>query len=184
MNQKSSRLPILTAVLISASFAGTAFAQAASAVITKSFNPAVVALNANSIATITVTNPNAVPLTNVQFSDTMPAGIDLITQTGGTCSTLATGGGTFSINPGAETLSSTSNVLAAGQPCTITLSVRGAAIGAHVNTTSQVTSNEAPPGAAASGALTVVNDLPTLSGWMFMTLAAALAVTAAIRLRA
>src|SRR4029077_20894056 len=98
MNQRSSRRPIVTVVLISAFFAGTAFAQAASAVITKSFNPAVVALNGNSIGTITVTNPNAVPLTNVQFSDTMPAGIDLITQTGGTCSTLATGGGIFSIN--------------------------------------------------------------------------------------
>src|SRR3954471_17735457 len=156
MNQKSSRLPILTAVLISASFAGTAFAQAASPVITKSFNPAMVALNGNSIGTITVTNPNAaLPLTNVQFSDTMPAGIDLITQTGGTCSTLATGGGTFSINPGTETFSSTSSVLAAGQSCTITVRVVGTAIGAHVNTTSQVTSSEAPPGAAASGTLTV-----------------------------
>src|SRR6059058_781810 len=92
MNQKSSRLLILTAVLINASFAGTAFAQAASPVITKTFNPALVALNGSSIGTITVTNPNAaLPLTNVQFSDTMPAGIDLITQTGGTCSTLATG---------------------------------------------------------------------------------------------
>ena len=172
MNQKSSRLPIVTAVLISASFAGTAFAQAASAVITKSFNPAVVAPNA------------ALPLTNVQFNDTMPAGIDLITQTGGTCSTLATGGGMFSINPGTETFSSTSSVLAGGQSCTITVSVRGAAIGAHVNTTSQVTSNEAPPGAAASGTLTVLGDVPTLSVSMLMTLAAALAVTAAIRLRA
>src|SRR5438067_7200867 len=180
MNQKSSRLPILTAVLMSASFAGSAFAQAASPVITKSFNPAVVALNGNSIATITVTNPNAaLPLTNVQFSDTMPAGIDLITQTGGTCSTLATGGGMFSINPGTETFSSTSNVLAGSQSCTITVSVRGAAIGAHINTTSQVTSSEAPPGAAASGTLTVVNDLLILSGWMLMILAAALAVTAA-----
>ena len=56
--------------------------------------------------------------------------------------------------------------------------------GAHINTTSQVTSSEAAPGAAASGTLTVVNDVPTLSGWMLMTLAAALAVTAAIRLRA
>jgi len=184
MNQKSSRLPILTAVLISASFAGTAFAQAASPVITKTFNPALVGLNGNSIATITVTNPNAVPLTNVQFSDTMPAGIDLITQTGGTCSTLATGGGIFSINPGTDTFSSTSNVLAGGQSCTITVSVKGTALGAHINTTSQVTSSEAAPGAAASGTLTVVNDVPTLSGWMLMTLAAALAVTAAIRLRA
>src|SRR5947207_13218784 len=94
MNQKSSRLPILTAVLISASFAGTAFAQAASPVITKTFNPALVALNGNSIATITVTNPNAaLPLTNIQFSDTMPAGIDLITQTGEKCTTPATGRG-------------------------------------------------------------------------------------------
>src|SRR5213596_2626797 len=139
MERKTTYLPVLPAILISMCFVSTALAQAASPVITKSFSPAVVALNGNSIGTITVTNPNAVPLTNVQFSDTMPAGIDLITQTGGTCSTLATGGGTFSINPGAETLSSTSNVLAAGQPCTITLSVRGAAIGAHVNTTSQVT---------------------------------------------
>jgi uncharacterized repeat protein (TIGR01451 family) len=184
MNQKSSRRPIVTAVLISVSFAGMAFAQAASAVITKSFNPPVVALNGNSIATITVTNPNAaLPLTNVQFSDTMPAGIDLITQTGGTCSTLATGGGIFSINPGTETFSSTSNVLAGGQSCTITVSVRGTVLGAHVNTTSQVTSSEAPPGTAASGTLTVNIAVPALSGWMLMTLAAALAVTAAISLR-
>src|SRR5216110_2688262 len=104
MNQKSSRLPILTAVLISASFAGTAFAQAASPVITKTFNPALVALNGSSIATITVTNPNAaLPLTNVQFSDTIPAGIDFITHTGGTCSMLANGGGNFSNNPCRDT---------------------------------------------------------------------------------
>jgi uncharacterized repeat protein (TIGR01451 family) len=185
MNQRSSPLPIVTAVLIVASFAGTAFAQAASAVITKSFNPAVVALNGNSIGTITVTNPNAVPLTNVQFSDTMPAGIDLITQTGGTCSTLATGGGMFSINPGTETFSSTSSVLAGGQSCTITVSVNGTTLGAHVNTTSPVTSNEAPPGAAASGTLTVAAPtvVPTLSGWMLMALAAAFVATAAVRVR-
>lgn len=184
MNQRSSCFAIVMAVLLSASFTATAFAQAASAVITKSFSPAVVALNGSSIGTITVTNPNAVPLTNVQFSDTMPAGIDLITQTGGTCSTLATGGGTFSINPGTDTFSSTSNVLAAGQSCTITVSVIGTTLGPHINTTSSVTSNEAPPGAAASGTLTVLSDVPTLSVWMLMMLAIALAVTAAIKLRA
>jgi len=188
MNQKSSRLPIVAALLVSVSFAGTALAQAAAAVITKSFNPPVVALNGSSIATITVTNPNAaLPLTNVQFSDIMPAGIDLLTQTGGTCSTLATGGGIFSINPGTETFSSTSSVLAGGQSCTITVSVRGTTLGAHVNTTSQVTSNEAAPGTAASGTLTVISavPVPSLSGWMLMTLAGALAVAGvAMRLRA
>src|SRR5213078_1609413 len=173
MNQKSSRLPILTAVLISASFAGTAFAQAASPVITKSFNPAVVALNGNSIATITVTNPNAaLPLTNVQFSDIMPAGIDLITQTGGTCSTLATGGGMFSINPGAGTFSSTSNVLAGGQSCTIIVRVQGTALGPHLNTTSQVTATGTPAGGPAAATLTVVSTVPALSVWMLFALAA------------
>jgi len=185
MNQASSRLAVVTAVLISASLTGTAFAQAASPVIAKSFNPAVVLLNGTSIATITVTNPNAVlPLTTVSFTDTMPAGIDLITQTGGTCSTLATGGGFFSINPGTETFSSTSSVLAGGQSCTITVSVRGAAIGTHLNTTSQVTASNAPPGVAASATLTVqAGGAPTLSAWMLMTLAAALAVAAAMKLR-
>jgi len=187
MNRVLSFLAVVTAVLLSASFSETAFAQTVSAVITKSFNPAVVLLNGNSIGTITVTNPNVVPLTNVQFSDTMPAGIDLITQTGGTCSTLATGGGMFSINPGTENFSSTSSVLAAGQSCTITVSVRGILIGAHVNTTSTVTSTEAPPGAAASGTLTVtapgIATVPTLSEWALMLLAAALAVAAAIKLR-
>ena len=184
MNQRLSRRAIVTAVIISISFAGIAFAQAAPAVITKSFSPAIVALNGNSIATITVTNPNvALPLTNVQFSDTMPAGIDLITQTGGTCSTPATGGGMFTINPGTEFFSSTSAVLAGGQSCTITVSVRGTTVGPHVNTTSQVTSSEAPPGAAASGTLTVTGDVPALSGWVLMTLATAFGVTAVFRMR-
>jgi uncharacterized repeat protein (TIGR01451 family) len=184
MNPKLSRLPLVLAVLISASVAATSFAQAASAVITKSFSPATVPLNGISIGTITVTNPNATPLTNVQFSDVMPAGIDLITQTGGTCSTVATGGGMFTINPGTETFSSTSSVLAAGQSCTITVRVAGTVLGPHVNTTSTVTSTEAPPGTAASGTLTVIGDVPTLSGWVLMALATILAMTAALRLRA
>ena len=51
MNQKSSCLPVVMTVLITASFTASAFAQAASAVITKSFSPAVVALNGTSIGT-------------------------------------------------------------------------------------------------------------------------------------
>jgi uncharacterized repeat protein (TIGR01451 family) len=185
MNHRLSFLSIVAAVLVSASFGGAALAQAASPVITKSFNPAVVALDGTSIATLTVTNPNAaLPLTNVQFSDTMPAGIDLITQTGGTCSTVATGGGMFSINPSADTFSSTSSVLAGGQSCTITVSVRGTAIGTHINTTSPVTSSESAPGLAGSGTLTVTADVPTLPPWTLIAFAAALAAAAAIKLRA
>jgi uncharacterized repeat protein (TIGR01451 family) len=118
-------------------FAGTVFAQP-SLGHHKSFNPAVVALNGSSIATITVTNPDAaVPLTNVQFSDTMPSGIDL-SPNGGTCSTLANRGSMFH-QSGTETFSSHRMCWREVSPCTITVSVRGVSIGAHINTTSQVT---------------------------------------------
>jgi uncharacterized repeat protein (TIGR01451 family) len=136
-------------------------AQALALTITKSFSPSTVALNGASTATITVTNPNAVPVSNVQFSDTMPAGIQLVTQLSGTCSTLATGGGIFSINPGAGTFSSTSNVLAAGQSCNIVVQVSGTVIGAHVNMTSLVTGTGAPSGGPASATLTVLAPSPT-----------------------
>jgi uncharacterized repeat protein (TIGR01451 family) len=167
---------VLHSFLLGIAFsAGAAYAQAIPAVIAKSFSPPAVELNGTSDLTITVTNPNAaVPLTNVQFSDTMPAGIDLITQVGGTCSTPATGGGMFTINPGTEFFSSTSTVLAGGQSCTIVVRVRGSAIGVHLNTTSSVTSDTTPAGAAASATLTVngafVPAIPGVSPWSFALL--------------
>lgn len=141
--------------------AGHLDAQALALTITKSFSPSTVALNGTSTATFTVTNPNAVPVSNAQFSDTMPAGIHLVTQLSGTCSTLATGGGTFSINPGAGTFSSTSTVLAAAQSCNIVVQVSGTVLGPHVNMTSLVTGTEAPSGGPASATLTVVTPSPT-----------------------
>jgi hypothetical protein len=91
----------------------------------------------------------------------MPAGIQLVTQLSGTCGTLATGGGIFSINPGTGTFSSTSNVLEAGQSCNIVAQVSGTVIGAHVNMTSLVTGTGAPSGGPASATLTVQAPSPT-----------------------
>lgn len=177
---------LLIAALFSTSLALPALAQALAPIITKSFDPPVVLLNGNSDATITVTNPNTFPISNVQFSDTMPAGINLITQIGGTCSTLATGGGMFTINPGTEFFSSTSTVLTAGQSCTIIVRVQGILLGAHVNTTSQVTATSTPAGGPASATLTVVGagaPIPTLSVWMLLMLAAGLAAMSVVKLR-
>jgi uncharacterized repeat protein (TIGR01451 family) len=143
--------------------AGRLDAQALALTITKDFSPSVVTLNDTSTGTITVTNPNAVSVSNVQFSDTMPAGIQLITQLGGTCSTLATGGGIFSINPGTGTFSSTSSVLAAGQSCDIVVRVSGTVLGPHLNVTSLVTGTGAPSGGPASATLTVLAPTPPTS---------------------
>lgn len=178
---------LLIASLFTMLFAGSASAQALAPTITKAFDPPVVLLNGDSDATITVTNPNAFSISNVQFSDTMPAGVDLITQIGGTCSTPATGGGMFTINPGTETFSSTSTVLTAGQSCTIIVRVQGIALGVHLNTTSPVTATSTPSGGRASATLTVLSAtspaIPTLSMWMLSALATALAAMAAMKLR-
>jgi uncharacterized repeat protein (TIGR01451 family) len=177
---------LMIATLFTMLFAASAIAQALAPTITKNFNPSVVQINGSSDATITVTNPNGFSITNVQFSDTMPAGVDLITQLGGTCSTPATGGGMFNISPGTETFSSTSAVLAAGQQCTIIVRVVGTILGPHLNTTSVVTATGTPSGGPASATLTVVGPptaVPTLSVWMLSILAAVLAALAAIKLR-
>jgi hypothetical protein len=164
MRRSTSRLlafGLMVPALIGVSAQSASAIDFNGAVISTSFAPDTVALNGSSIATITVTNPNAGAITNVQFSDTMPAGIDLITQTGGTCSSPATGGGMFSINPATETFSSTSTQLASSQACTITVQVKGTAVGTHVNTTSPVTATNVPPGPAASATLTVTGTTTT-----------------------
>ncbi len=119
------------------------------------FSPTSVTFGGTSIFTVTATNPNTIALTNVQFGSTVPAGLKLVTQIGGTCATLAVQGGMFTINPGTGVWSGTSNVLAPGQSCTISVSVRPTSVGSFVDATSTVTSNEAPTGPAASATLVV-----------------------------
>ena len=126
-----------------------------------SFNPSTVPLGPTNptILTITLTNPNATPVTNVQFGNTVPAGLTLVTQTGGTCSTVATGGGMFTINPGTGIISSTSAVLAAGQSCDITLRTYATVPGVIIDTTSTVTATGAPAGGPAIAILNATSPV-------------------------
>ncbi len=134
------------------------------ATITSSFSPTTVEVGGDSILTITITNPNSLPLHNVHFSNAVPAGLQQITQTGGTAGTLAgTGGGHGTLNNALGTIDVTSTVLAPGQSAFVTLKIRGVTTGAIVDTTSTVTSDDADAGAAASATLNVIPDAaPTL----------------------
>jgi len=133
--------------------------EVAAASLSAAFSPASVAVGSTSTFTVTATNPTTIALTNVAFSNTVPAGLTLVTQTGGTCATLAVGGGIFNINPGTGTFSATSNTLAPGQSCTISVSVLASNVGSLLDMTSTVTSNEALAGAAASATLLVTTPL-------------------------
>ena len=63
---------LLLAALFTTSFTGQALAQALPPTITKVFNPSTVFLGDHSDATITVTNPNAFPIPNVQLGRREP----------------------------------------------------------------------------------------------------------------
>ena len=122
-------------------------------VISASFSPSTIVSGSNSTLTISVTNPNSTSLSNVVFNNTVPPGTTLVTQTGGNCSTAATGGGTISLNP--PTFSSTSTSLGAGASCNVTLEVRGNTVGTAIDTTSSVTATGSPAGVPATATLTI-----------------------------
>jgi len=112
-------------------------------------------LGLNSTAlSFTLTNPNAAPLTGLAFTDTLPSGLIVSTPNGltGSC------GGTITATAGSNIIGLSGGTLASGASCTFSVNVTGIAIGVQTNTTSTVTSNEAPPGAPAT-ATTSVDDL-------------------------
>jgi hypothetical protein len=125
--------------------------------LTKSFGQASVGAMSSVVLSFTLKNPNAsVTLDGLSFSDSLPAGLVISTPNGltGSC-----GGGTITAVAGTSTVSLSGATLAAGASCTFSLNVTNNATiaGSLTNTTSTVTSNEAPPGAAASAALFLGN---------------------------
>ena len=159
----------ITAADVGGALSGTSsgIAVLAPPTIALAFSPSTIQVGGSSTLTFTVTNPNvSTALTNVSFSNTLPAGITEVSQTGGTCSTVATGGGSFNFNAGAGTLSSTSNSLAAGGSCTIQIQVTGASNETANDTSSTVTSTQGT-GTAGSATLTVNPDAAPTLGEVF-----------------
>lgn len=152
---------------------------------TKSFNPSTVNVGgtATTTMTVTITNPNAFPVSGINFSDTYPAGLAADQVGAYTCGTL---GSTALFN--ASGWAFTNVTLAAGGSCSVPMLMHATIPGAIVNTTSQVTGTGVPPGGPASDTLNAVaapaaTPVPTLSEWMLLVLAGSLAVMAAIRMK-
>ena len=118
--------------------------------IAKVFTPSNIALNATTSLTFTITNPaaNAVALTGVAFTDTLPTGLTVAnasaTVCGGTLTTTAPTG-----------IALTGATIAANGQCQFSVTVTGAASGQYTNTTGSVTSTNGGTGNTASANLTV-----------------------------
>ena len=120
--------------------------------IAKAFSSATVGLNQSVTLTFTITNPNpATDLTNVSFSDDMPAGLLIANpdSLGGTCDTSV-----VTLSP--TNISLVGTTILANSSCTLFIDVLATSAGDQVNTTGVITSTEGGAGGTATATVTVV----------------------------
>jgi uncharacterized repeat protein (TIGR01451 family) len=121
----------------------------------KNFGAASIPIGGTTSLTFTLTNPaaNAVALTGVAFTDTLPGGLVVATPNGltGSC-----GGGTITATAGSSSVSLSGATIAAGASCTFSVNVTAVATGNQTNTTSAVTSSNGGTGNAATASINVL----------------------------
>jgi hypothetical protein len=128
--------------------------------IAKTFGAQDIPLNGTTSLTLTLTNPvaNTVALTEVAFTDTFPAGLQVATPDG----LVNSCGGTATAVAGSGTVGLTGASVAAASSCTLTVNVTGTVSGAHTNTTAAVTSTNGGTGNTAAANLAVASP-PVIS---------------------
>jgi hypothetical protein len=139
-------------------------AIAAPPTVAMAFGAASIPVGGTTSLTFTITNPNAVPtvdvrpagfftgtLTNISFTDTLPAGLLIATPNnlGGSC------GGVITATAATNLVSITGLTLAGGATCGFGVDVIGVAPGTQANTTGAITSTESDPGLTATASITV-----------------------------
>uniref|UniRef100_Q01RJ1 Conserved repeat domain n=1 Tax=Solibacter usitatus (strain Ellin6076) TaxID=234267 RepID=Q01RJ1_SOLUE len=130
-------------------------------VLTKSFGTPNIPINTSTSLTLSVTNPDSIPLSGVVIHDTMPAGLVIATPDGFS----ATGPCVAGINGifgGSGAFSYALAPMAAGATCTFTVNVTGTTAGIKANTAT-VTATNASPANPATASLAVVLDPPVLT---------------------
>jgi len=135
--------------------------------IAKAFSPAYINPGGSSTLTFTVTNPDSIPLTGVNFTDSYPANLANATplNIGGTCSGVAVSGTTVA---GGGVFNVTSGTVPALSSCTITVSVSSSVLGTYNNQASGVAASESGTAGSASNTATLnVVTAPAITGKSF-----------------
>jgi hypothetical protein len=128
-------------------------------VIADSFVPPAIGLGGTSTKSFTISNPNAVPLTGIAFTDALPAGLIVSTPNGVTGNS---GGGTITAVAGSGSISLAGAILAGGASLTFSVSVTGTTTGTKSNSVT-VTSTNGGTGNTSGTSLTVLQALPAIS---------------------
>lgn len=151
-------------------------AAAATAVLSVSKTTVTTSTTNGSIVDYTITVSNAGPstATNVVVTDTLPASLQFIsaTPTQGTC------------NAASPVVCNLGTILAS-ENATITLSTRVVAASGTITNTASATATESAAASATTPPLPVTSaaEVPTLSEWMLLLMAAMLAIAAVVKTR-
>ncbi len=122
----------------------------AKATLTKTIAPATISVGGTATLTLTLGNPNALPITlTAAFVDNMPSGLTTASANTGTCTGVA-------VTSAQVTMASGATIPAGG--CTIVVTVTSSTPGTVINTTGDVsTSAGVTPGASAPLTVTPLN---------------------------
>jgi uncharacterized repeat protein (TIGR01451 family) len=126
----------------------------------KSFNPTNIPVGGTATLTLTLNNPNIVPLIGVTFTDTLPAGL---TTRPGTAATTCSGG---TLTQGTTSITLTNSTIPGNGSCTVTVDVTSSVAGPYTNTipAGGVTStNGGPSRNPTTATLTVGTQPPTVA---------------------
>ena len=136
----------------------------------KVFTPTSVTVNAASVLTITVTNPNAVALTGVAFNDAYPGGLVNTATASGAINGFGCSGSVSAANNG-STLSLSGGTVPAGGSCEISANVTSATVGSYSNTSGGASSTQTvSAGEPSNTAVLTVTAAPSgvlLSGYVY-----------------
>ena len=124
--------------------------------ITKAFGAPAFPLGATTTLTFTLTNPNAIPVTGVAFSDILPTGLSF--PAGAIVNSCFLAG-----SENASSVTVTGGTIPANGTCTLTYVILGTTVGVKVNTSSLLTTTEAPQSLNPATATVIVAIPPTIS---------------------
>ena len=137
----------------------SAAAQAQVPSFSATFSPSTIAPGNTSKLTFTIQNTSGSPIRDLNFSNTLPAGMVIAPAPGltstcvGASLTGSAGGSTFSLDDGG---------IAPGTTCTVSVNVVGTSLGTSTNTSGDLNSDAGNSG-TASADLTVANDRPVFT---------------------
>ncbi|MBL0140674.1 MAG: DUF11 domain-containing protein [Betaproteobacteria bacterium] len=134
--------------------------------ITKTFAPQTVVLNATSVITFTITNPNTAALTNIRFTDDLPANLsnnaaqNFIGGLRGTCASAVPSAKVVGV---IDPITFNAINLAAGASCTVMMDVFSGTAAFYTNTVTNVLSDQTPTATTGGSDTLTVGALMNLA---------------------